>query len=131
MPIALDFDPVTGLNVNTAHVVVSSDDVYNHIRTLVVHPLYQRGCDKLCDFREGTLRLAMDAIPKMKNLVQELSEELRGGKWAIVVSDDFAYGMGRMFSILGSFSRVEIEIFRDMDDAREWLGLPAVLDETR
>ena len=55
----------------------------------------------------------------------------RGGwlgpyKWAVIVSDDYAYGMKRMWEFLTEKSRVEILPFHTAEEATDWLGVPAL-----
>jgi len=41
-----------------------------------------------------------------------------------VASNDVAYGLSRMYQAFRSESPLELRVFREMDEAREWLGLP-------
>ena len=42
---------------------------------------------------------------------------------AYLVPTDEVHGMMRMFSLLSDFESDEFQIFRDMVEARRWLGL--------
>ncbi len=42
---------------------------------------------------------------------------------AYVVPTEEVYGMTRMYSIIGDFDSDVIQVFRDMAEARRWLGL--------
>jgi hypothetical protein len=64
------------------------------------------------------VRLLLGAIPSA-------ATSRPGGKTAGVFSGDAGYGLGRMFEMLQELqgSDVERRSFRDMDEARRWLGL--------
>ncbi len=42
---------------------------------------------------------------------------------AYVVPTEEVYGMTRMYSIIGDFDSDVIQVFRDISEARRWLGL--------
>ncbi len=46
-------------------------------------------------------------------------------KLAIVASSDEFFGLGRMYEMLRGNSKVEIHVFRQLDEAERWLELPA------
>jgi hypothetical protein len=50
-------------------------------------------------------------------------QNLRGSRWAVVVSDPGNYGMMRMLEMLGDMT--ELRIFPDPDAARSWLVDPS------
>ncbi|MGD8367808.1 MAG: STAS/SEC14 domain-containing protein [Desulfobacterales bacterium] len=45
-----------------------------------------------------------------------------GTKMAVVVSDDLHFGLARMSSAIHSFYGIDIEPFRDREEARQWLS---------
>jgi hypothetical protein len=49
----------------------------------------------------------------------------KGGRSALVLSKDVGYGIGRMYGALSEIENIPYEIrsFRDIKDAREWLGV--------
>ena len=48
-----------------------------------------------------------------------------GSRRAIVVDADVVFGVSRMYEVFAHEMGPEIQIFRDMDAARAWLGLDA------
>ncbi len=42
---------------------------------------------------------------------------------AIVAETDIKFGMARMYEMYGEADPTQIEVFRDMAEARRWLGL--------
>jgi len=43
---------------------------------------------------------------------------------AVVASSDLAFGLSRMYQAYRFDAPITLEVFRDMDAARAWLGLP-------
>jgi hypothetical protein len=48
-----------------------------------------------------------------------------GSRRAFVVGTDVAFGMARMFEMLRDDALDQIRVFKNIEDARAWLGLPA------
>jgi hypothetical protein len=46
-----------------------------------------------------------------------------GSRRAFVASSDVQFGLSRMFQILSDESPAEVRVFRDLAEARRWLGL--------
>jgi len=44
---------------------------------------------------------------------------------AIVAGGDEFFGLGRMYELLRGDSKVEVHVFRQLDEAERWLDLPA------
>jgi len=47
----------------------------------------------------------------------------KGAKRALVANSDLAYGLFRMFQLTADGEHGEISLFRDINEARQWLGL--------
>ena len=45
-------------------------------------------------------------------------------KTAFVADSDVIYGLSRMFEMLRHDSPEEIRVFRNIDEAKRWLGIP-------
>ncbi|MDJ0912539.1 MAG: hypothetical protein QNI95_03160 [Desulfobacterales bacterium] len=58
------------------------------------------------------------------NTYKERFEGRKGGKTAIVASDDLGYGMSRMFQTHGEGKDYpfQMEVFRTKSDALKWIG---------
>jgi hypothetical protein len=46
-----------------------------------------------------------------------------GARRALVITNDVLFGMARMYQLLKDESPDELQIFRNMDEALQWLGL--------
>jgi hypothetical protein len=62
--------------------------------------------------------------------VLDADERSRGTKVAIAAKLDVLYGLALMNQTLRSESPAEFRAFRSVSEAREWLGLPAIRDDS-
>src|SRR3954471_19824433 len=78
----------------------------------------------LWDFREGSLAsLSSKDIQMIIQRGAQFADKRKGGRTAIVCSKKVNYGLGRMFQTLASLQHIpfEINVFWDIEEAREWL----------
>jgi len=76
---------------------------------------------ELIDARGATTDVS---TAQVRRLVQRAADMLRNvdlGPTAIVTTNDVAYGMARMYSILAEGVGVNAEVFRDIASANAWL----------
>lgn len=102
------------------------DDEFSTALNQALHdPEYQIGLSSLIDFRNverfgvstNTIRDAVTTVAKTMNGFRY------PWKTAIVAPMDLVYGLSRMYQILREGSMEEIGVFRDLQDARQWLGI--------
>ena len=80
----------------------------------------------LWDFREANISLITPS--EYRNIAVEVknrSSERIGGKTAFVFSTDAGFGLGRMTEIYGEIEGIQFEVnsFRSISEAKEWLGV--------
>jgi hypothetical protein len=92
------------------------------IRELYEHPDWQKGLDVISDLREASLVLSSS---EMRQIITSFMVDDEANKLAVVVSRDSEFGMARMFEILSEETNIwkEYKIFRDMAEAKKWLGI--------
>jgi len=74
----------------------------------------------VCDFIDVTdVKVTASGVREMTGL----NPFGAGARRALAVSSDVAYGMARMYQIMRSDAQDEVEVFRDIDSALEWLGV--------
>ena len=95
-------------------------------RELVKHPLYRQGMPVLIDNRELDMsEMTSTSVRASSSLMRGFSKKWARGRWAFVVATDLAFGMGRMWQTYTQDGvEAEIQMFRSMDEAREWLLRP-------
>ena len=124
MPISYVIDKEQGVALATASGELTENDLLEHKRKLFSDPEFRSGFVELSDVRFiEKLNVSPEGIRKF---VAQDSADAPGNKeykLAIVVSQDLAFGMGRMYEMSTSKNFSNVRIFRDMQEARTWLGL--------
>jgi hypothetical protein len=64
------------------------------------------------------------ALREVAHMFTRTERGTPGVKIAIVAISDAEYGIARMYQAFRDASTAEIRVYREMADAREWLGLP-------
>jgi hypothetical protein len=100
---------------------VTDCELLAHARALTADPRFARNFHQLADLREVTDARVTESTNKQ--LLVKLNPFGAGARRAMVVTCDVAYGMARMYQILREGSLDELEIFRELDDALQWLGI--------
>jgi hypothetical protein len=132
MTISLSFTPVartTSLSLAFAEpstfVVYASgrvtyDEAISVLGELLADPRLGENVGVVVDAREVT---GAPATHELRALAWELRALRSAGvpALAIVTSSTFVYGVARMFSVFAERSAVDVQVFREMDEAERWL----------
>ncbi len=89
-------------------------------RSVAMDPDFEPSFSALCDYRGVT---EVDLTPSS---LERLAVGIPSGKearMAFVVSSDLLFKFGRLLEVLSEHMTQEIRTFRDMAEARRWLGL--------
>lgn len=124
MPISYVIDPERHLVLTTASGTLTDDEVIQFKDRLVRDPGFTPGMSELSDVR-GVDRLEVTSagVRAMVQQDEEAATHVASHKLALVVSQDVAYGMARMYQTLTESHMKHMGIFRDIDEARAWLQL--------
>ncbi len=111
------------------HVILTAAVGEIHLADVLAHLAHEAaedglGYPELVDATAADVRLSSSDIRRIVQELRELSSRQPLGLTVIVVSNDFAFGMMRMLSILCD-EACPIEVFRSMNEARARLGLGA------
>ena len=119
MPIHYAIDPVHGRMLTRADGLVTFHDVNAHL------DVEQRNRDlhrpELLDARGATTDITSEQVRRLVRRAAEILRNADLGPTAIVTTDDVAYGMARMYSILLEDVGANAEVFRDVASATRWL----------
>lgn len=119
MPITTTIDHVRGMIVTTMGMTVTDHDwvwLQATLRSLVDSGL---AFDQIVDLRPvEDCRLS----PNVMSLSAKNPAVVSGSRQALVAVDNLTYGMCRMYEILAASRSLNIEVFRDIRAAREWLA---------
>ncbi len=104
--------------------VLTDEEMIRCVSDLRGDPALMPDMRTLSDMRDIKVAFTEQGIKAMVEVMKQTSELRKKAKAAIVVSSDLAFGMGRMFVMRADKSvDPSFMIFRDMDAAREWLGI--------
>ena len=125
MPLSYTIDNNRDVILTVASGILTDDELLEHKRKLRIDPLLKTGMVELTDLRKITeLAVTPEGIKRFVAQDQQDAELFKGYKLAIVVNQDFAFGMGRMYEMMTAANLPDVRIFRDMNEARLWLALP-------
>ena len=98
---------------------LTDEDVLGHQRELRAEEGFQSDMNQLIDLSQ-TERFDLGAST-LRQIVA-MNPFGKGSRRALVSPGDLAFGMSRMFEAFSDGSEQEIRVFRDMAEARSWLG---------
>lgn len=124
MPIDYMIDAEAGMVTVTARGPVSQADDLGCFRALLADRDFTPGLKLLLDYRERESVASTDEARELVDEMGRLGKQFGDSRFALVVSSDLAYGMGRMVSSLAERSFPPVAVFRDLEAARSWLDLP-------
>jgi hypothetical protein len=123
MPISYWIDSNVGIVFTTATGVLTDEELLAHKRKLTADPGFKRGMVEVSDVREVTqLDVTPEGVRSFVHQDQLDAERLRDYKLAIVVSRDVVFGMARMYQTLTEENVPNVGVFRNLEEAKVWLG---------
>ena len=104
--------------------IVTFKEMAGHLTSLSKDPRYVPPMRKLIDLREClNYSLTREQAEKLAALNRELIHSFKDERCAIVAPGDLAFGMSRAHEMYTSGSGLDIQVFRKLRDALEWLGI--------
>ena len=121
MPIKHRIDKTRGLVFTTAQGVFTEQDIRTLRQRLREDSDFDPNYDHIIDLREVVeFEITTAEMQTISNHGYIFNE---GCREAIVAERDIGFAMARMYEMLRGSKSGEIKVFRDMADARRWLGL--------
>ena len=118
MPCGYTIDLARSLVLSRGWDIVTDRELLAHVRALTIDPRFARDFSQLVDLRDVTdVEVTASCIREMVRL----NPFGAGARRAVVVTNDVVFGMTRMYQILSDESPDELQIFRKVDDALQWL----------
>ena len=126
MPGAYTIDLARSLVLSRGWGVLTDRELLAHVRALTADPRFARHFRQLADLRDVTeVQFTASTIREMVRL----NPFWAGARRALVVTSDVVFGMARMYQLLRDESPDELQIFRKVDDALQWLGIADAKEE--
>jgi len=120
MSIRYEIDTARSAVLVTVEGVVTAEDYFTVDEELRRDPSFRSHFCELIDLTAADLaRITSDGVRRIAAHDPDRNANVRT---AIVAPRDLEFGIARMFEVLREH-RSQIAVFRDMDEARRWLGL--------
>ena len=124
-PIETSIDHPNDLTIHTVKGDVNAEEIIQRIEEynsgkVTLRVIWDFSDAHIEDSSSEKLRSVLEAAGRYH-------EARKGGKAALVSTEIFLFGLERMYGILTEIkeSPVEHRPFRNMDDAKEWIGKPS------
>jgi hypothetical protein len=122
MPIKDEIMESEKLVVATGSDEVTGHDVLQHLDQLATDKRYFAPMKKLVDYRSvKTLNISPEEARKIAEKKVSLSDVFRGERCAFVSPGDVTYGLSRVHQALVDSSDVNTGVFRQSEEAWQWL----------
>jgi len=104
-----------------------ADELAHVLAGLGTHPCFHTGASVFHDARQWDLDLPTAELLRVTGSSVTRPARFSGTRrGAFVVSDSLAYGMLRVLATLRERPDLRVEVFRDLGEAKIWLGLGAL-----
>ena len=130
MPIEYTIDVARGFIYTRGWDYIGNQEYQTYIANLFADPALRPGMKQLTDWRAVThMDVTAQTIRATAETVQAFVERQRhqsnftNYQLAIVSPQLVIYGLSRMYQMLSEEHDPNVAVFRDIDEARAWLGL--------
>jgi hypothetical protein len=124
MPIEHDFDPDRRILSVRMFGVVGDEDVLQLAKEITGDAVEDPVHDELIDLREVDAPIATtETLRRVAEMFRGSERQPESVKIAFVATSDAAYGIARMYQAFRSDSAASMRVFRELEEARAWLGL--------
>ncbi len=120
MPAEYELDLALGLVRTKEWGVLTDDDLHELYERIRSDPAFDPSFRQLCDLREVT------QITTTAEALRSLAQShvfSPGSRRAFVVGRAVDFGLARMYQAYSEVEGQTVEVFREMDEAKVWLGL--------
>jgi hypothetical protein len=129
MPYILKSDDALGCIFIRWRGTFSSEEGAAHYREIAGYESFQKGAHLFHDTRLVDVDVPTIEIHKVATAASPKVDPDVVRKVAILTSSDFGFGMMRMLALMRERPELILDVFRDLEEAKAWLGLPAGLGD--
>lgn len=120
MPTSYEIDPQRRLVTSRIWGAVTDAEIHQHNQKLRYDPKFDPTFQQLVDMT-GITTIGVSTSMINETSLDQFFEP--GTRRAFIATDDAVFGMARMFALRAEGLGQTIQVFRDSDEAREWLGI--------
>jgi hypothetical protein len=103
---------------------VTAEDIIKYLGEVFPHPNRGQPYREIFDLRDaGTFDVDMAGARRIATFAKGYRSELESGMVALVAPRDFEFGMGRVIGAYLDELPFDFRVFRNMNEAKNWLGL--------
>lgn len=125
MTISYRIDPDQGIVLTEASDVLTVRELMAHKQALLNDPQFRPGLKELSDVRQvDQLAVTPDDLRALAAFDHKHAAVLSEHKLALLVPNDYVFGMARMYQLLSESGGDNVMVFREEGEARRWLELP-------
>lgn len=121
MPTAYDIDAAAQVVRSSAEGRLTEQESWDHYARMKADPAFSPTFRQLCDLRQVT---EIEASAPFLRTLAKRSVFAPGVRRAFVAAKDYYYGLARMLQVFAEAEGTEVGVFRTMEEAEDWLGLP-------
>jgi len=126
MPLSIRIDPDARVVWIRGSGNLTQAEILEALAGMVGDPLFEPGCPQLCDLRDvAGVEAAGEELRAVAAEAAALGSRLGSGKLAVVAGHPVVYGLSRMYEVFTEDLDIEVQTFRDRDEAMKWLGILA------
>ncbi len=123
MPMSYTIDPVAGVVRIAGSGLLTDREMVDCIDALRHDPALEPGMNTLSDMRRIEVGFTSAGVESMVEIMRATEERRGDSRAAIVVSEEVAFGMARMFELISENADVHpnFRVFYDFEQATAWL----------
>jgi hypothetical protein len=116
-------DSALGVRFHRVTGTLALDELVRHLQDLYANETYDPGMNVLWDIREADVSsFTREDVITLRDFVKDKWGAGDDGRAALVVAEELSFGLARMYgTLLESQTSSKVTIFRDMDEAIDWL----------
>lgn len=111
-----------GMVYSTISGEISLAEIKADMARLAADPLYHPSMPGIVDMRAAHSGLTADDILAISEMIKSSPKVVSGARRALLVSTEEMYGIYRMFESFSAGGTVEYRVFRDEQEARQWIA---------
>lgn len=106
---------------------VTDEEFIDHAKMVAANDEWLAMRHWLLDGRNAIIKdnISAQALKRASEIFASVDEKRAGTKVAFVATSDAAFAVSRMFELQRGDSPLDNRVFRDMNKAMAWLGLPS------
>lgn len=127
VPLSFVIDESTNLLTIVGRGDFSIGDAFDTAEAIRRSPAFRPGMLTLADLTGARVKGKTHALWRLATRAHALTSSIQVPTKGALVSDDLVvYGVARMYALLAATEKQEFMAFRSLEDARRYLGLPAL-----